>query len=119
MIVAPSLLQASGNPVLSGAADWLSGTLLGGIAITLCVIAVAFVGMMLMTGRLAVRDAMRVAIGCFVLLGAPVIATGLRGGADVAAGAMAGAPRFVEKSTLRPLPQSTYDPYAGASLKRD
>ena len=46
-------------------------------------LAVAFVGLMLMTGRLAVRDGLRVAVGCFVLLGAPLIASGLRGVVEV------------------------------------
>ena len=41
----------------------------------LCVLAVAFVGMLMLTGRLALREGLRVALGCFILLGAPAIAS--------------------------------------------
>jgi len=85
--VAPSLFDAPAGPVLSSAAGWVTGTLFGDLAAALCVLAVAFVGLMLMSGRLAVRDGVRVVIGCFVLLGAPLIAAGLRSAAEDAANA--------------------------------
>ena len=88
MTVASSLFDAASRPVMAEAGNWLTGTLLGDLAASLCVIAVAFAGMMLMMGRLGFRDALRVALGCFVLLGAPAIAAGLhnasRGVAPVA-----------------------------------
>lgn len=37
---------------------------------------------MMMTGRLAFRDGLRVVLGCFVLLGAPVVASGMFGAVD-------------------------------------
>lgn len=120
--VSPSLFDASADPALPAATDWLTGTLLGSVAIGLCIIAVAFVGLMLMTGRLAIRDGMRVALGCFVLLGAPLIAAGLRGAADEAAASVASAPNepiVTSAAPPDPLPPSNYDPYAGASLRRD
>jgi type IV secretory pathway VirB2 component (pilin) len=80
--VAPSLFDAPAAPVLPSAAGWVTGTLFGDVAASLCVIAVAIMGILLMTGRLSVRDAARVVIGCFVLLGAPLIAAGLRSAAD-------------------------------------
>ena len=76
-IVSPSLFAAPPAPVLPAAAQWLSGTLLGTVAITLCILAVAFVGLAMMSGRIAVREGIRVALGCFVLLGAPTIASGV------------------------------------------
>ncbi|HYC82608.1 MAG TPA: TrbC/VirB2 family protein [Croceibacterium sp.] len=85
MAVAPSLFAAPPAAVLPTASDWVTGTLFGGMATILCVLAIAFVGLMLMTGRFAIRDGARVVIGCFVLLGAPLIAAGLRAAADEAA----------------------------------
>ncbi len=120
MAVAASLFDAPQSAPLASAADWATGKLLGDLAIGLCVIAVAFVGMMLMAGRLAVRDGLRVAIGCFVLLGAPVIAGGLRSAADVAAPVdPVQEPRVEAPPAPEPLPPANFDPYAGASLRRD
>ena len=120
MATARSLFDASGAPVLPSAADWVTGTLLGSVAISLCVLAIAFVGLMLMSGRLAIRDGARVVIGCFVLLGAPLVAAGLRGVADEASQAVPGGPVTIEPPPApAPLPPSAYDPYAGASLRQD
>ena len=116
----PSLFAANTGPVLPAATEWVTGTLFGDVAIALCVIAVAFVGFMLMSGRLAIREGLRVAIGCFVLLGAPIIATGLRSAANDAA--ITGSPQELTidaTSSPPPLPAASYDPYAGASLRRD
>lgn len=120
MAIAPSLFDAPVTPVLPSATDWISATLFGDVATGLCVLAVAFVGLMLMTGRLAIREALRVALGCFVLLGAPLIAAGLRGVAQdtVAAGAPL-EPAIHASPQPAPLPPANYDPYAGASLRRD
>lgn len=118
--VSASLFDAPTGPVLSSASGWVTAMLLGSAAISLCIVAVAIVGLMLMSGRLAIRDGVRVAVGCFVLLGAPVIASGLRSAADEAA------PVGVEQVMTRApaatpprIPPSDYDPYAGASLRRD
>jgi len=119
MTVSASLFDSRGDPVLPVATDWVAATLLGSIAVGLCVLAVAFVGLMLMAGRLAVRDGLRVVIGCFVLLGAPVIAAGLRGAADEAYSAQPSDVIVQSVPEPPPLPPSTYDPYAGASLRRD
>lgn len=118
MAIAPSLFAPPSSAVLPSASDWVTGTLFGGLATGLCVLAVAFVGLMLMTGRLAVRDGLRVAIGCFVLLGAPLIASGLRGAADEAAVSSAPQELTIDAApTPAELPPANYDPYAGASLR--
>lgn len=119
MIASSSLFDARAETALPAAADWVTGTLFGDIAAILCVLAVAFVGLMLMTGRLAVRDGLRVVIGCFVLLGAPAIAAGLRSAAHDAGGeATPVAPAIEAPPPADPLPPANYDPYAGASLRR-
>lgn len=60
---------------LGEAAGWIGQTLFGPVAVTLCVLAVAFVGLTMLSGRVPLRRAMMVAIGCFILLSAPAIAT--------------------------------------------
>ncbi|MFZ1743215.1 MAG: TrbC/VirB2 family protein [Pontixanthobacter sp.] len=74
-----SLFEPKGSNALGDAAQWLSGTLLGSLAVGLCVLAVAFTGLMLMTGRFDWRQGMRVILGCFIIFGAPVIAAALMG----------------------------------------
>lgn len=71
--------MTGGSPSILAALAWLQGTLLGSIAIGLCVIAVAWVGFLMLQGRLPVREGARVIVGCFILLGAPVIASGFLG----------------------------------------
>ncbi|MBT2134490.1 TrbC/VirB2 family protein [Croceibacterium sp. LX-88] len=118
MTVAPSLFDAPSGSALTSASKWLSSTLLGSLAIGLCVIAVAWVGLLLMSGRLAVRDALRITIGCFVLLGAPVIAAGLHGLTETASRVgVVEEPRAEPTPQPPPLPPANYDPYAGASLR--
>ncbi|MEE4537324.1 MAG: TrbC/VirB2 family protein [Erythrobacter sp.] len=78
----------SQNPFESSA-WWLTDTLLGDLAIGLCVIAVAVVGLLMMGGRLPLRLGAKVALGCFVLLGAPVIASGFLTLGEAARGASA------------------------------
>jgi type IV secretory pathway VirB2 component (pilin) len=119
MNISPSLLDPPGSSAFVTATEWMTGTLLGTVAVSLCVVAVAFVGLMMMTGRFAVRDGLRVVIGCFVLLGASTIAAGLRGAANEAYSAQPGVVIVQSLPEPPPLPQSTYDPYAGASLRQD
>lgn len=120
MSVAPSLFDAPAAPVLPSAAGWVTGTLFGDVAVILCVIAVALVGIMLMIGRIGIRDGMRMVIACFVLLGAPAIAAGLRSAANDASGAPAPLASTIEAAPApAPLPPANYDPYAGASLQRE
>lgn len=113
----PSLFAESDTGALSGAVDWMTGTLLGSAATGLCIIAISVVGLMMLSGRLALRDGARVVLGCFVLFGAPALAVALR---DLADGGRVPAPAEVAGPALPPRPPlvtSTYDPYAGASLR--
>jgi type IV secretory pathway VirB2 component (pilin) len=71
--------QGSG-PILA-ALLWLQGTLMGNVATTVAVMAVAAVGLMMLTGRLNWRMGATVIIGCFVLFGAGAIVSGIRSAA--------------------------------------
>jgi type IV secretory pathway VirB2 component (pilin) len=112
-----SLDDPAGSSVLVAAAQWLEGTLLGTIATTVAVIAVATVGLLALSGRIDVRRALTVVSGCFILFGSSSIVAGLQNliredGAPPAPGARA------EVSPLATLPQRPpgYDPYAGAAV---
>jgi type IV secretory pathway VirB2 component (pilin) len=71
--------QGSG-PIVN-ALNWMQGTLLGNVATTAAVIAVAVVGLMMLTGRMNWRFGATVIIGCFILFGATAIVSGIRAAA--------------------------------------
>lgn len=71
--------QGSG-PIIA-AMDWLQGSMLGNVATTAAVIAVAAVGFMMLTGRMNWRYGITVVVGCFILFGATSIVAGLRAAA--------------------------------------
>lgn len=116
-----SLFEPSGGSPLLEAERWIERVLLGEIAIILCVLAVAFIGALMLTGRLPLREGMRVVLGCFVLLGAPVIASGLMQAGSGLAGTAPPIPPVAAASEAprADLPPANYDPYAGASLGQE
>ncbi len=71
-------LDPAGSNVISGALTWLQGTLLGTVATVAAVIAVAVVGLMMLTGRMNWRHGGAVVLGCFILFGAGAIVGGIR-----------------------------------------
>jgi type IV secretion system protein VirB2 len=84
----PTAALAQANPQGSGpivsALSWLQGTLLGNVATSIAVIAVAMVGFMMLTGRLNWRLGATVIIGCFILFGSAAIVSGIQSTAAVA-----------------------------------
>ena len=83
----PGTAFAQANPQGSGpivsALSWLQGTLLGNVATSVAVIAVAMVGFMMLTGRLNWRVGATVIIGCFILFGSAAIVSGIQSTAAV------------------------------------
>jgi type IV secretion system protein VirB2 len=75
------MTDPAGSGVLINAVSWLQGTLLGTVATTVAVIAVAAVGFMMLTGRINWRYGAVVILGCFVLFGATSIVAGIRAAA--------------------------------------
>src|SRR6478609_3673941 len=105
MTAAPSLFDVPPSSVFTAAGEWVTGTLLGSVAVSLCVIAIAFVGLRMMTGHLAARDGLRVVIACFVLLGASTIAAGVQRAAQQISPAAAAPVQFQatpDPAKLRP-----------------
>ena len=76
---APGDPQGSG--AIIGAVRWLEGTLLGTVATVAAVIAVAAVGLMMLTGRINWRHGAVVILGCFILFGAASIVAGIHSAA--------------------------------------
>ena len=73
-----TLGDPAGSGVLVSAVQWLQGTLLGTIATVVAVIAVAVVGLMMLTGRINWRYGATVILGCFILFGAASIVAGIQ-----------------------------------------
>jgi len=121
------LADPVGSRPIVAAVEWLEQTVLGTIATTIAVVAVAGVGMRMLTGRLEIRRGIVVIVGCFFLFGASSIVAGLQSAVagDTDAEAVASA-RVEETSPLPavlPIPGPSvpqqpghYDPYAGAAV---
>ena len=108
--VQQSLFEASSGTPMAESARWIEGMMLGEVALGICVIAVALIGALMLTGRLPLREGARAVVGCFVLLGAPAIAAGFV--SDESAVIEASTPTATEEP--RPaLPPANLDPYAG------
>lgn len=79
--------DAFGDPAGSGAivsaVRWLQGTLLGTVATVVAVIAVAVVGLMMLSGRINWRYGVTVIVGCFILFGAASIVAGIQSTAAI------------------------------------
>jgi type IV secretory pathway VirB2 component (pilin) len=68
----------AGSSPLLAALQWVQGTLLGNLATTAAVIAVAVVGYMMLTGRMEWRRGLMVVVGAFIIFGAVSIVAGIR-----------------------------------------
>ncbi|HKD24222.1 MAG TPA: TrbC/VirB2 family protein [Rhizomicrobium sp.] len=81
LAAAPAAAQttdpAGSGPILA-ALQWIEGTLMGNVATTAAVIAVAVVGLMMLTGRIDWRRGVVVVLGAFIIFGAAAIVEGMR-----------------------------------------
>ena len=112
-----------GSNALIAALAWLQGTLLGTVATTVAIIAIAAVGFLMLTGRIDVRRAAQVVLGCFIIFGASTIAGGIIGALQGGGGEPATArsappspPALPPAAAVPQASQSPYDPYAGAAV---
>lgn len=78
-----TLADPAGSGVIVAAVRWLEGTLLGTIATVVAVIAVATVGLLMLTGRINWRYGATVILGCFILFGAASIVAGIQSTASL------------------------------------
>jgi type IV secretion system protein VirB2 len=78
-----TMADPAGSGVIVSAVRWLEGTLLGTIATVVAVIAVASVGLLMLTGRINWRYGATVILGCFILFGAASIVAGIQSTASL------------------------------------
>ncbi len=113
------LPDPAGSSVLVAAVTWLQQTLLGTVATTVAVIAVASVGLMMLSGRIGLRHGATVIAGCFILFGASSIVAGIQ--TFIGPGGGGGELAYRPEPPLPPPPPvidepGNADPYAGASV---
>ncbi len=118
-VLQASLADAPPTGAISAAASWVSDLLFGPLATTIAVIAIAWVGFSMLSGRIEIRRGLAVVFGCFLLFGARGIADSLRfsamnEGAPIAA-SVPPSPNFAKPQPAANTPNG-YDPYAGAAV---
>lgn len=78
----PAHAQTQGDPAgsspLLAALNWVQGTLLGNVATSAAVIAIAVVGFLMLTGRIEWKRGLVVVVGAFIIFGAVTIVAGIR-----------------------------------------
>lgn len=102
------------------AVHWIDNALLGPIATSLAVIAVALLGFAMLMGRINIRRALSVVVGCFLIFGARGIAEGLRSFGVNAPPPIAAGPAplvYPNVSNAHENNSNAFDPYAGATVK--
>ena len=74
LIALPAQAQTQGDPAgsspLLAALNWVQGTLLGNVATSAAVIAIAVVGFLMLTGRIEWKRGLVVVVGAFIIFGA-------------------------------------------------
>ncbi len=113
-----SLFDPSSSNAIVEAALWVQRLLLGSLATSIAVIAVASLGFMMLQGSVSIRRGAQLIAGCFILFGSAAIAQGLSGMAQQEDAAFerydSGPPLYASPSPATEL--APYDPYAGASV---
>ncbi len=114
------LVTSSQSAALSAATDWIANAVTGSTAAAVAVLAIAFVGFGMLQGRIDVRRGATTILGCFLLFGAPAIASALMHieRPDGHAGFGLVEPPNNATAVAPSVPQTQPDPYAGASLIR-
>lgn len=117
----PGLLSdPSESSSIVAATRWVEASMLGSLATIVAVMAVAWLGFLLLQGRLPARRGLSVLIGAFVLFGAGQIANGLQtsGSDPVPSRSQPLSPKPLNVPQVRPQaasPAAGFDPYAGAA----
>jgi hypothetical protein len=88
----------------------------GSLVTILCALAVATLGLLMLSGHWSVRRAARVVIGCFVLFGAQALAQELLSLSAQATGTGTSQAIVAVQPTRDPPTPIEYDPYARASM---
>lgn len=107
--------MSAGSSALVQSVSWIERLVIGPLAVSLAVIAVAVTGLLMLRGHVSLEATFRMVMGCFIIFGAPAIAL------EIIKGAQGAALTHVEMTGTRtPVSSSTpptYDPYAGAATQ--
>jgi type IV secretion system protein VirB2 len=116
-----SLTDPPAISAIAAATAWVSDLLFGPLATAIAIIAIAWIGFAMLSGRIDIRRGLAVVFGCFLLFGARGIAEGLRSAAvsenTPTIAAVPPPPVFAKPAPSAGV-QSGYDPYAGAAVMR-
>lgn len=108
---------AISSSAIIDAVSWLNDALLGSVAVSISIIAVAAVGVFALQGRLAVARGATIIVGCFILFSAAMIASALvnvfADDSNARSEVAAASQPIYSPAVPKALP---YDPYAGASV---
>jgi type IV secretory pathway VirB2 component (pilin) len=126
MIVATNrqagLTDALRTSVISNAANLISDFIFGPLATAIAVIAIASVGLAMLSGRVDIRRGLSVLFGCFLIFGARGIADGLRSSAisesQQSISAVSPPPNYPMPPPTSANNANAFDPYAGAEVMR-
>jgi type IV secretory pathway VirB2 component (pilin) len=115
-----ALTDAPASSAITAASGWVSDLIFGSLATSIAVIAIAWVGFAMLSGRIEVRRGLAVILGCFILFGARDIAQGIQSTGVSPAGQVAGnvppPPVFSAPPKRGSNSNNGFDPYAGASV---
>lgn len=104
---------AAETSALIGAVSWIEQLLLGSLATLIAVLMFALIGLTMLQGRISFRQALQVVLGCFVLFGAPALASGIVTNFSSTPSISGDAPSMDLQLPKR-FPE--FDPYAGAAV---
>jgi type IV secretory pathway VirB2 component (pilin) len=116
-----SLSDPPPESTITAATAWMSSLLFGPLAMSIAVIATAWVGLAMLSGRVDIRRGLAVILGCFLLFGARGISDGLRSVAvDHTGNPIAAVPPPPTYPVASQPANNTnaFDPYAGAAVMR-
>lgn len=103
-----------GSHALTGALAWLADLLTGRLGTVVAVLAIGWIGMLMLQGRMDWRRAAMAIAGAFLLFGAPSIARGLM---DTATAVQPRRPPPIPSAPVAtPNAPPQFDPYAGAAV---
>lgn len=127
MTVGANVLQASltdppQTSAIGSAMSWVSDVIFGPLATFFAIVAVAWLGFAMLTGRADIRRALAILLGCSLFFGARDIADGLRATDSSEYPATAAIAPLQPDFSQNPLPAyspNTFDPYAGASFTNE
>ena len=118
VLISPNI-SVQNDDALAVAVKWVESRLLGSIATSIAILAVATLGAALLWGRSDIRSGGRVVLGAYILFGAPVIVYELNHAPNARETARPDlAPQMSSNPAAPAMPRNApaHDPYAGAAV---